>query len=140
MNKEYQVELSDKDRSQLRGMKVTERVRKVKRAHILLQADMGKKDKEIAAQVGVAVPTVRRIRRQYVTAGLEAALNEKPRSGRPPGISAETRAKVTALACTEAPEGRGRWTLRLLADKVVELQYIESISHHSVLNILKKTN
>ena len=109
-------------------------------AKILLLADEGKKDKEIAERVEVSVGTVERIRKRYGQEGLEAAVNEKPRSGRPIGISAQTRAKVTALACTKAPEGRSKWTLRLLADKVVELEYIDSISYQSVRNILKKTN
>ena len=83
--------------------------------------------------------TVERIRRRYVEEGLESALNEKPRSGRSPVISGEERAKITALACTEAPEGFGQWSLRLLADKAVELNFVESISHESVGVILKKT-
>ena len=84
--------------------------------------------------------TVQRIRKRYATAGLESALAEKARSGRPVEIKAETRAKITALACTQTPERRARWTLRLLADKAVEPDYTQSISHQSVDNILKKTN
>ena len=142
MKKQYKVELSQEERNQLTRLTTqgTEKVRKVKRAKILLQADEGKKDKEIAEQVEVSVGTVERIRKRYVQEGLEEAVNEKPRSGRPIDISAQTRAKVTALACTKAPEGRSKWTLRLLADKVVELEYIDSISYQSVRNILKKTN
>lgn len=142
MKKQYKVELSQEERSQLNRLTTqgTEKVRKVKRAKILLLADEGKKDQEIAERVEVSVGTVERIRKRYAQAGLEGAVNEKPRSGRPIGISAQTRAKVTALACTKAPEGRSKWTLRLLADKVVELEYIDSISYQSVRNILKKTN
>lgn len=142
MNKVHVVSLSQAEESQLTRLTVQgkESVRKVKRAHILLHAHVGKSDKAIAEQVGVSVPTVERIRRQYATAGLSAALQEKPRSGRPPGISGETRAKVTALACSTPPAGRSRWTLRLLADKVVELVEDESISYESVRTLLKKTN
>lgn len=142
MKKQYKVELSQEERSQLTRLTTqgTEKVRKVKRAKILLLADEGKKDEEIAERVEVSVGTVERIRKRYAQEGLEGAVNEKPRSGRPIGISAQTRAKITALACTDAPEGRARWTLRLLADKVVELEYIDSISYQSVRNILKKTN
>jgi transposase len=142
MKKQYKIELSQEERSQLKRLTTqgTEKVRKVKRAKILLQADEGKKDKEIAERVEVSVGTVERIRKRYAQEGLEGAVNEKPRSGRPIGISAQTRAKITALACTKAPEGRSKWTLRLLADKVVELEYIDSISYQSVRNILKKTN
>jgi transposase len=142
MKKQYKIELSEEERSQLEKLtsQGTEKVRKVKRARVLLLADEGKKDQEIVERVEVSVGTVERIRKRYVQAGLEAAINEKPRSGRPIGISAQTRAKVTALACTKAPEGRSKWTLRLLADKVVELEYIDSISYQSVRNILKKTS
>jgi len=142
MKKQYKVELKDEERSQLERLtrQGTEKVRKVKRAKILLLADGGKKDQEIVERVEVSESTVERIRKRYAQAGLEAAVSEKSRSGRPIGISAQTRAKVTALACTNAPEGRSKWTLRLLADKVVELEYIDSISYQSVRNILKKTN
>ena len=124
MRKQYKVELSKEERSQLKRMteQGVEKVRKVKRAHILLLADEGKKDKEIAERAGVTEGTVQRIRKRYASEGLATALEEKARSGRPVGIRAETRAKITALACSKAPEGRSRWTLRLLADKVVELE------------------
>jgi len=141
MKKVYMVELSQAEQSQLTRLTMQGKaaVRKVKRAQILLQAHAGKSDQAIAEQVGVSIPTVGRIRRQYATAGLESALNEKPRSGRPAGISGETRAKVTALACSTPPAGRSRWTLRLLADKVVELAETEPLSYQSVRTILKKT-
>ena len=142
MKKQYKVELKEEEQNQLRKMteQGSEKGRKIKRAQILLLADKGKKDQQIAEWLDVTAGTVQRIRKRYATAGLESAIEEKARSGRPIGIKAETRAKITALACTDAPEGRARWTLRLLADKVVELEYIERISHQSVDNILKKTN
>lgn len=142
MKKQYKVDLKEEERSLLQKMteKGSEKGRKIKRGQILLLADKGKKDKEIAEWIDVTVGTVQRIRKRYATEGLESAIEEQARSGRPVGIKAETRAKITALACTKAPEGRERWTLRLLADKVVELEYIESISHQSIDNILKKTN
>lgn len=142
MKKIYQVQLSAEEQSQLTRLTMQGKatVRKVKRAHILLHAHEGKSDEAIADRVGVAVSTVSRIRQRYVTSGLTTALAEKPRSGRPLGISGANRAKVTALACSAPPAGRSRWTLRLLADKVVELTEIESISYQSVRSILKKTN
>lgn len=142
MKKIYEVKLSEAERSELKRMTTVgrEAVRKLKRCHILLQADARKSDTEIAERVGVSVVTVGRIRKQYASEGFKSAINEKQRSGRPPGISAQTRAKVTALACSMPPEGRSRWTLRLLADKVVELAEEETISHQSVRDILKKTN
>ena len=99
-----------------------------------------KTDAEIVEILGVSAATVARTRARFCQQGLEAALNEKARSGRPIGISAQTRAKVTALACTKAPDGYSKWSLRLLADKVVELEYIDEISYQSVRHILKKTN
>lgn len=89
--------------------------------------------------LGVSVGTVYNIQNRYLEEGLEVALGEKPRSGKPPTITAQEKARITALACSDAPEGYARWTLRLLADKAVELDYVESISHNEVGNILKKT-
>jgi len=142
MKKQYEVELKNEERNQLRKMteKGSEKGRKIKRAQILLRRIKEKKDQEIAEWIDVTTGTVQRIRKRYATGGLESAIEEKKRSGRPVEIKADTRAKITALACTKAPEGRERWTLRLLADKAVELEYTESISHQSVDNILKKTN
>lgn len=142
MKKVYVVQLSPEEQSQLTRLTMQGKaaVRQVKRAHVLRQANAGKSDEAIADRVGVSVPTVGRIRRTYATGGVAVAVAEKPRSGRPPGISGETRAKVTALACSTPPAGRSRWTLRLLADKVVELVADEPISYQSVRTILKKTN
>jgi transposase len=142
MKKVYVVQLSETEQSDLTRLTMQGKaaVRKVKRAHILLQAHAGRSDEAIAERVGVSVPTVGRVRRAYASGGVSAALQEKPRSGRPPGISGETRAKVTALACSTPPDGRSRWTLRLLADKVVELVEDETCSYQSVRTILKKTN
>ena len=88
-------------------------------------------------QVGIA--TVYNIQKRFLESGFQAALSERPRSGKPPTIKPAEKAKITALACAEAPAGYARWTLRLLADKAVELGYLESISHMGVGRILKKT-
>lgn len=93
----------------------------------------------IANVLKVGIATVYNIQKRFLDGGLEAALKEKPRSGKPPVIKPEAKAKITALACSDAPAGRSRWTLRLLADKSVEMGYIESISHMEVGRILKKT-
>ena len=116
--------------------------RKLNRARVLLLSDEGhpngrKTDPEIAEVLDISTATVGHIRRRFVQKGLEAALNEKPRSGRPKQISGSQRAAVTALACSEPPEGYAKWSLRLLADKVVELELIEHISHTKVGDILK---
>ncbi len=142
----YAVRLTTEERSRLNRQTVQGRikVRQYKRIQILLLADEnhgngGKTDQEIAGRVGVSPATIERTRRRYVEKGLEAAINEQPRSGRPKTISGETRAKITALACSTPPAGYGRWSLRLLADKAVELEFIEHISHDAVGDILKKT-
>ena len=95
---------------------------------------------EIAHLLGCSVMTVYHIKRRFLAEGLESALTEKSRSGKPVSISGETRARITALACSEVPTGHARWTLRLLADKAVELGFCDSISHNHVRSILKKTN
>lgn len=94
---------------------------------------------EIATILSCAVGTVSNVKHRYEHEGLEAALREKPRSGRPVEIDGTQRAKLTALACSTAPTGHARWTLRLLADKAVELGFVEHISHNAVKEILKKT-
>ncbi len=94
---------------------------------------------DISAVLGVGVATVFNIKRRYLTEGLNAALHDKPRSGQPCRIDGTARAKITALACSTAPAGHARWTLRLLADKAIELGFCESISHSTVQEVLKKT-
>ncbi len=93
----------------------------------------------IAETLRTGIATVYNIQKRYLAEGLDAALTDKPRSGKPPVIKAEEKAKLTALACSEAPAGYARWSLRLLADKAVEFGFIESISHNEVGKILKKT-
>ncbi len=95
---------------------------------------------EIASLLGCSPTTVYNVKGRYQAEGLASALSEKPRSGKPRQISGEARARITALACSKAPEGHARWTLRLLADKAVELGFCDSVSHNHVRAILKKTN
>jgi transposase len=92
----------------------------------------------IAATLQVTAATVYNLKRRYLADGLATALHDKPRSGRPVEILGVQRAKITALACSTAPAGHARWTLRLLADKAVEPGLVESISHNAVKEILKK--
>jgi len=94
---------------------------------------------EIAATLSLSVPTIFNIKRRFLSGGLDAALYDRPRSGKPPKIDGAARARITALACSKAPAGHARWTLRLLADKAVELGFCESISHETVKEVLKKT-
>jgi putative transposase len=109
------------------------------RARILDLLDRQMPPAEIATFLSCAVGTVYNVKRRYEQEGLKAALREKPRFGRPVEIDGAQRAKLTALACSTAPTGHARWTLRLLADKAVELGCVEHISHNAVKEILKKT-
>ena len=108
------------------------------RARILLLADGGQSDAEIIDALKASRTTIVRIRKRYFEGGLESALNERSRSGAPPKIDARVEAKLTGIACSDPPEGRSRWTLNLLADKLVELGEVDSISGMSVCRALKK--
>jgi putative transposase len=110
-----------------------------KRANALLQLDSGITLRQVSHNLGLSYPTALTWRNRYLTEGL-ALLQDKPRSGRPVDIDGHQRAKITALACSKPPQGRARWTLRLLADKVVELGYCKRLSHTAARYILKKTN
>jgi putative transposase len=112
--------------------------RSLTRARILLLAAAGRSNDEIKSALNVSKTTISRIRRRYCEGGLEFALSEKPRSGAPPKIDGRIETQLIRLACSELPEGRSRWTLRLLADKLVELECADSISHMSVHRMLKK--
>jgi putative transposase len=109
------------------------------RARVLDLLHRGQHPHRIAETLCVSSATVFNIKRRYQQEGLESALFDKPRSGKPPTISGAQRAKITALACSPAPEGHARWTLRLLADRAVQLGFVESISHNAVKEVLKKT-
>jgi len=140
MKKEH-LKLRDADRETLTAMlaKGSLKVKAFKRATALLELDRGKTFKQVAETLSVDYNTVSNWRKSYYRDGI-ICLHDKPRSGRPIVIDGEQRAKVTALACSDAPQGYGRWALRLLAEKVVELGYCNSISHTQVGNILKKTS
>ena len=140
MNKEH-VKLSKEHRTYLTNLikKGSVPARVYKRALALLELDRGKTFTEVARTVGVAKQTTSTWARKYQESGLEF-LTDKPRPGRPPVIDGLQRAKITALACSAPPEGYERWSLRLLADKAVELELVETISYSEVRLILKKTN
>lgn len=110
------------------------------RARILNLLHRREHPEVIASLLQVSLQTIFNVKRRYLSAGLEAALFDRARCGRPVEIDGAQRAKITALACSTPPEGHARWTLRLLADKAVELQYCEHLSHNAVKEILKKTN
>jgi len=145
MSKKYRVFLNGKKRSDLKRLvnTGTDKARKLTKARILLLADesphgLSKKDKEIIESLGVCARTVALTRQRFTEGDIEEALNEKPRSGRPHEFTGREEAKLTLIACSEPPEGRNRWSVRLLADKMVELEVVDSISRESVRNYLKK--
>ncbi len=138
--KKYVVGLTDEERRELSDLtrKCECKARKLKRAQVLLAADEGKIDEEIAGAVRVHVVTIERIRKRYVEEGLEAALSEKPRPGKAPKLDGHQRAHLLAIACSDPPGGRAKWTMRLLADRLVELTELASISEETVRVALKK--
>lgn len=116
--------------------------REITRARILLLAADGKGDSAISRLLGICRGTVYNLRKTYTQRGpasLGECLKEAPRSGRPIKLDRRVEAKVTMIACSAPPAGGGRWTLRLIADKVVQLEVTEAISHESVRRLLKKT-
>lgn len=138
MKKEH-IKLSEEQEAVLRDLikRGELKVRKMKRVQGLLELNKGKTYTEVSDILDVKNQTVARWAKAYKQEGM-SMLDDKPRSGRPNKFSAAQHAKVTALACSEPPEGRARWTLRLLADKVVELNIAEEICFKQVGNILKK--
>ena len=115
-------------------------VRQVKRAQVLLALATGVSGYVVAAQLGLCVQTVYQVATRYGQQGLAGALEERPRSGGPVRFDGPVRAHLTALACSEAPAGYSRWSVRLLADRAVELALVDAISHESVRQVLKKMN
>ena len=140
--KSHCVKLSEHERQCLQKIVESgkDNTRKITRCRILLLADKGKTDQGISDALNVCLVTIFNIRRRYHREGLEQAINERARSGQPPKFNGKSMAKITAIACSKPPEGHAKWSLRLLADRVVELGIVDSISYVSIHNILKKTN
>lgn len=139
--KKQHVQLSEADRAYLEALisKGELSAKVYRRALGLLELDRGQSYSAVSKVLKVTIPTLSGWAAKYQESGLEV-LHDQPRSGRPIEIAGDQRAKLTALACSEPPEGYARWSLRLLADKAVELEYCEHISHTEVNEILKKTN
>lgn len=147
MNKKYIVRLKHAERSSLRGMvsKGKAAAYKIKHANILLKVDAGGpnwSDEETAEAFGCHSNTVRNVRQRFVEQGLDAALERKKqeRPSREKILDGEKEAYLIAVSCSEPPDGRARWTLELLADRLVELEIVDSISPATVCRTLKKTN
>ena len=145
--KRYLVSLTDEERQTLEELttKGKAAARKINHARILLKADLnqgdgGWSDQAISQALNISTRTIERVRQRFVEEGLENALNPRPKpSLKLKKIDGETEAHLVALACSQAPTGYNRWTLRLLADQMVVLGYLENISHESVRQVLKKT-
>lgn len=139
--KRYIVELMSEEAAELQALthKGEVRARKMKRAQVLLKAHEGATDTQIMAALGVSRPMVERLRKRFVEGGLERALNEDPRPGQTSKLTGPQQARVIAEVCTRPPSGHARWTLALLAERVVALGYAERISRETVRRLLKKT-
>lgn len=143
--KRYKVKLNDHERKELeefvsRGKKGA---REINRARILLLSDEGKKGKEISKLLGISLPSIYSMRKKYSQSKDEhilEILQDEPRSGRPMKIDSRVEANITVIACSDPPKGSAKWTLRMIADRVVKLEVIDSISHESVRSSLKKTS
>ncbi len=147
MNKKYIVTLSAEERTSLQEMIAVGKraARTLAHARILLKADVREgepvwEDGAISQAVEVSTATVQRVRQRFVEEGLAAALRPRPRPRtRLPLVDGVAEAQLITLACSPAPEGAARWTLRLLAETMVELAYVEHVSHEIVRQVLKKT-
>ncbi len=148
MKKKYLVILSDTERDHLKRLIAsgTAPARKLTHARILLKADESPEgpawvDDEVAEAVETSQPTVSRVRKQYFEEGLEAALNRRsPNREYHRKLDGHQEARLIALACSEPPKGQARWSLRLLAERMVELEVVEDLSYQTVRRTLKKTN
>lgn len=137
--KKGHVKLTEADRPFLEALtrKSELKARAYRQASGLLELDRGKCFTEVAETLQVSIPSISRWAKEYQLRGLQA-IEDQPRSGRPMVIDGEQRAKITALACSEPPEGYAHWSLRLLADKAVELGYVEGTSHTEGARFSKK--
>ena len=147
MAKKYVVRLTREEREMLLGMVGAGKgaARKLTHARVLLKADAegpNWTDVRICDALDVGVRTIESLRKRFVEEGLESALNrrERVRPSRTPKLDGDGEARLVALACSEAPDGRKRWTLRMLADRLVMLDIVDSISHETVRQALKKTS
>lgn len=143
MCKLHSVSLTDEQRTELR--KITSSgigpARRIVRARILLKSDIGEPDEEIAESLDVGIATVERVRKRFATGGVDAALEHLPQPPRPHKrrLDGEGEAKLIMLACSVPPDGRDHWTLDLLADRMVKLNYVPALSGDTVGRVLKKT-
>src|SRR5262245_39138409 len=146
MNKKYMVTLTWEERHSLMSVLSLGKgpARRLAHARILLKADQGPdgpgwNDQQISEALEVSLPTIARVRERFVLEGLEAALKRRPNSNpRTCKVDGQQEAYLVALTCSQPPAGHKRWTMRLLATKMVELDYIDTVSHETVRQVLKK--
>jgi hypothetical protein len=140
--KKYVVNLHEDERQLLTALikKGKGPARRIARAHILLLADEDKPDETIAATLHTSVATVERTRKKFVEGNVDGALKDKPHALRGSKLDGKGRARLVATACSTPPEGRAKWTMQLLAERLVELKIVEAISDETVRQELKKTN
>ena len=136
------VILPPADHATLRGIikKGTHKSRKITRARALLAMGAGKARLVVQTEAGISANQYYCLKRRYLATGLADALEERPRSGQPPKVTAALEAKITSLACSEAPAGAARWTLSLLNETLVALAYGPVISNETIRKVLKKAN
>ena len=141
MAKRYRVTLTDEERRRLEDLtrKGKASVRMVRRAQTLLLAADEERDEDIAKALRIGISTVERTRKRCVEEGAEASLHERPRPGARPKLGPKERAYVVALACTKPPEGRHRWSMQMLADKLIELEMVPDITDEAIRLLLKRT-
>lgn len=139
-DKKYIVDLTGEERDHLLGVirKGTLSARKLTRSHILLRAAEDASDREIAEALHCGRATVERTRQRFVEEGLKAALSERPRPGKARKLDGKQEAFLVALACSDPPDNRPKWTMQLLADRLVHLKVIDAISDETVRTTLKK--
>lgn len=139
--KKYIVDLKDDEKKSLLALikKGKARARRITRARILLLADEGKTDEEIVAALKTGVATVGRIRKRFVEGNVEFALSEAPRPKRGSRLDGKGQAVLVATACSTPPDGRASWSMQLLAERLVELKVVDSLSDETVRQLLKKT-
>lgn len=147
MKKKYIVSLTAEEREELEQLTTTGKIAayKMNHARILLKADTNQEDggwtdEAISQALNISVATIERVRQRFVETGLESALSRAEQQQRKPRrLDGEQEAHLIAITCSEVPEGHARWSLRLLAERMVELEYVESVSHETIRQTLKKT-
>jgi transposase len=144
MNKKYIVDLTEQERKGLERLIRSGKhsARRIRYGQALLKANAAWTDEKISEALDISIRTIQRIRQRFVEEGMEVALGARSRKPRPYArkLDGEKEARLITLACSEPPEGHTRWTLRMLADRMVELCYVDTLSHETVRRVLKKTN